>query len=82
MCVLTLKLLFHYTLINIYIHIRYKERETAVYTCTIQLSTYSYIHNTYTILTQYFNNVTKSMDRVGGNLVTEREYVDLRNLMD
>lgn len=29
-----------------------------------------------------FNNVTKSMDRVGGNLVTEREYVDLRNLMD
>lgn len=29
-----------------------------------------------------FNNLTKSMDRVGGNLVTEREYVDLRNLMD
>ncbi|CAK8570896.1 unnamed protein product [Lathyrus sativus] len=29
-----------------------------------------------------FNNVTKSMDRIGGNLVTEREFEDLRSLMD
>ncbi|CAK8561821.1 unnamed protein product [Lathyrus sativus] len=29
-----------------------------------------------------FNNVTKCMDRIGGNLVTEREFEDLRSLMD
>ncbi|CAK8536492.1 unnamed protein product [Lathyrus sativus] len=29
-----------------------------------------------------FNNVTKAMDRIGGNLVTEREFEDLRSLMD
>ncbi|CAK8544062.1 unnamed protein product [Lathyrus sativus] len=29
-----------------------------------------------------FNNLTKSMDRIGGNLVTEKEFEDLRSLMD
>ncbi|CAK8531456.1 unnamed protein product [Lathyrus sativus] len=44
-----------------------------------------YIHNNQQgpwFLMGDFNNVTKSMDRIGGNLVTEREYADLRNLMD